>query len=98
MSIFDKTIDALNYEDMSALCTERAVENVRLEFKREVPSRDEILKKVSSFANTYGGFIVIGVGQDREARASSLPGVPYQKGFSQQLIQWAYDGVYPPIP
>jgi len=33
---------------------------VRLEFKSEVPTKDEVLKKLSSFANTFGGYLVIG--------------------------------------
>jgi len=44
MSIFDKAVDQITTEDLTDLLSEAAVENVRLEFKREVPAKDETLK------------------------------------------------------
>jgi len=44
----------LEFEYLQELLAERASENIRLEFKREVPGKDEMMKKISSFANTYG--------------------------------------------
>ena len=55
MSIYDKSIADLATDDLQSLLDEGAVENVRLEFKLEAPAKDETLKKLSSFANTYGG-------------------------------------------
>ena len=66
MSIFNKTITALATADLQELLTEQAVENIRLEFKTLSPAKDEMLKKLSSFANTYGGYVIVGT-----------PGVPY---------------------
>ena len=37
-----------------------AVESVRLEFKSNAPDKDETLKKLSSFANTIGGWMIEG--------------------------------------
>jgi hypothetical protein len=34
------------------LLAEQAVENIRLEFKRDVPNKHKVLKKLSSFADT----------------------------------------------
>jgi predicted HTH transcriptional regulator len=60
---------------LEELVSGHAVETVRLEFKREVPVRDEAIKKISSFANTYGGFIVVGAQADsKDGRIQSLPG------------------------
>jgi hypothetical protein len=58
MSIFTKPISQISPQDLHDLLEQRAAENVRLEFKREVPSKDELLKKLSSFANTFGGFLL----------------------------------------
>ena len=41
--------------DLQELLIDSAVENARLEFKLQVPTKDETLKKLSSFANTFGG-------------------------------------------
>ena len=62
-------------EDLQELVVERAVENVRLEFKREIPGKDETLKKLSSLANTFGGDLVIG------AAAPSSPGWKSKNSF-----------------
>lgn len=58
MSIFTKPVSQLGTADLEELLHEGAVENARLEFKLEVPNKDETLKKLSSFANTFGGFMV----------------------------------------
>ena len=53
--MLSKPISQLNMTDLRSLLEEGAVETLRLEFKTEVPSKHETLKKLSSFANTYGG-------------------------------------------
>src|ERR1022692_1542363 len=49
MSIFTKPVSQYETSDLQLLMDEAAVENVRLEFKLEIPSKDETLKKLSSF-------------------------------------------------
>lgn len=44
MSIFTKPLSKLDTSDLQELLTEQAVENARLEFKSDVPDRDETLK------------------------------------------------------
>jgi hypothetical protein len=97
MSIFSKSITALTTADLQELLTEQAVENIRLEFKSIPPSKDEMLKKLSSFANTYGGYVVVGATEDGKGRLQSLPGVAPINGYRQQIVQWCYDGVWPPL-
>ncbi len=88
MSIFDKTVDDLETSDVEQLLADSAVENVRLEFKREIPSKNEALKKLSSFANTYGGYLVIGAKADSsDGRLVALPGVEPGSNLKQQLVQ-----------
>src|SRR5580765_3829893 len=60
MSIFAKPVSQLEPNDLQQLVLGNAVENIRLEFKSRVPDKDETLKKISSFANSFGGFLVIG--------------------------------------
>src|SRR6266566_4226092 len=97
MSIFNKSITTLATADLQELLTEQAVENIRLEFKSIPPLKDEMLKKLSSFANTYGGYVVVGAMEDGKGRLQSLPGVAAINGYRQQIVQWCYDGVWPPL-
>ena len=98
MSIFTKPISQLDTFDLQALLDDSAVENVRLEFKAQVPKKDETLKKLSSFANTYGGFMVVGAAASSEdGRISDLPGVEAESGYKQTIIQWCFGGASPPL-
>jgi hypothetical protein len=98
MSIYNKPVSALSAADLAELLTEGAVENIRLEFKREVPARDETLKKLSSFANTFGGYLIIGAeASSADGRLQGLPGVQTESNYKQKIVQWCYDGASPPI-
>jgi Putative DNA-binding domain len=98
MSIFTKPLSQLNTTDLQELLDEVAVENARLEFKSELPTKDEILKKVSSFANTFDGFIVVGAkARGADGRIEDLPGVDTQAGYKQTIVQWSFGGASPPV-
>jgi predicted HTH transcriptional regulator len=75
MSIFTTPVSQLGAADMQELLQGAAVENIRLEFKSLVPNKDEMLKKLSSFANSFGGFMVIGAkANSADGRIEDLPG------------------------
>ncbi|SRR6266700_187766 len=98
MSIYATPISQLKISDLAELLQEQAVENTRLEFKREVPEKDETLKKLSSFANTFGGFVVIGAAaQSKDGRIESLPGVDEVPGYKQKIVDWCFKECSPPI-
>jgi hypothetical protein len=98
MSIFTTPLSDVKYNDLQELLQESAVENVRLEFKAEVPSKEQVLKKLSSFANTYGGFLLVGAtASSSDGRLSGLPGVDPQNNYKQQIVQWCFDGASPPL-
>jgi Putative DNA-binding domain len=97
MSIFSTAIQVLATADVQELLDEKAVENVRLEFKRDVPGKDETLKKLSSFANTFGGYLVVGAEAGNDGRITGLPGVAPERGYKQTIIQWCTGGATPPL-
>ncbi len=98
MSIYATPISQLRTSDLAELLQEQAVENTRLEFKREVPEKDETLKKLSSFANTFGGLVVIGAAaQSRDGRIESLSGVDEVPGYKQKIVDWCFKECSPPI-
>lgn len=99
MGFFRKPVAQLGGDDLHELLDEEAVENVRLEFKQEFPGKNEMLKKLSSFANTYGGDLIIGAEEDGEGKLVALLGVDRDDlaGHEQKILAWCYEGVYPPI-
>jgi hypothetical protein len=98
MSIYTKPISQLIAADLEELLQANAVENIRLEFKLTVPAKDETLKKLSSFANTFGGLMVIGAqANSTDGRIQALPGVDPENGYKQRIMQWSFDAVTPPL-
>src|SRR5229473_5300908 len=98
MSIYVTPVSQLKTSDLAELLQEQAVENTRLEFKREVPEKDETLKKLSSFANTFGGFVVIGAAaQSKDGRIEELRGVDEVPGYKQKIVDWCFKECSPPI-
>jgi hypothetical protein len=98
VSIFTTPLSQLGTADLKQLLTDAAVESVRLEFKLEVPNKDDTLKKLSSFANTFGGFMVVGArANSADGRIEDLPGVEVQAGYKQKIVQWCFDGASPPL-
>lgn len=98
MPFFSKSITDLTTEDLAELLDDAAVENVRLEFKREFPGPDETLKKLSGFANTFGGYLIVGAAaSSTDGRLADYPGVALQRNYRQSVIQRCYEGTWPPI-
>jgi hypothetical protein len=98
MSIFTKPLSQVGPTDLQELVQEKAAENLQLEFKLEVPDKDETLKKLSAFANTFGGLMVIGArSSSRDGRIAELSGVDEISGFKQKVVDWCFKGVSPPL-
>ncbi len=96
--MISKSVTSITTDDLQNLLDEEAVENVRLEFKQETPSKNETLKKLSSFANTFGGYLVIGVEEDgANGTISSIPGVNVESGLKQKIISWCFEGISAPL-
>jgi hypothetical protein len=76
--MLDKRPDEITLTDLENLVTTRQSEGQRLDFKLQVDykgeGKREFLRDVTSFANTRGGYLVIGV-QEENAEAIALSGI-----------------------
>src|SRR5260370_40148502 len=98
MSIFGKPVSAIQVQDLQKLLSERAVENVRLEFKSEIPDKDETLKKLSSFANTFGGDLVVGAtASSKGGRIGDIRGGAPQSNYKPTTSRWAFERATAPL-
>ncbi len=82
--------DQINQETIQALIAAGATESVHLDFKRATygkldGDKKELLKDISSFANSLGGHLVIGV--DEEEGAASAIVALENVGVEQELLR-----------
>jgi hypothetical protein len=104
MMFAGKRFDELTIQDIRSLQTEEVRECKYVDYKRQLPGdsyddKKELLRDVSSFANTNGGYIIYGV-NDHEGLISEfvwLPGinVDQAKLRLEQIIQ---TGIIPRVP
>lgn len=69
-------------------------ESATLEFKREMPAKNQLAKTIVAFCNLFGGRLVLGVNQDRTIRGLSDDQVAT---LSEQIPKSIYDQCSPPI-
>lgn len=69
-------------------------ESVLLEFKREVPKNEQIIKTIIGFCNQKGGKLILGIEDDR-----SIVGLPEDQisKLLESLDRSIYEACYPPI-
>lgn len=102
MSIFQPVLDEVAEVDLAQLVTDSQHEGLNLEFKRDMygtsdADRKEFLKDLSSLANSAGGHLVIGIGEDQGAAISVSPIAGDSDAALQRLEQIARGGIEPRI-
>ena len=79
--MIDKPLEKIGFADVERLVQERWPESKTVDYKRDAyggkdDDKKELLKDVSSFANTIGGDILIGVDEDKGV-PTEIPGVTF---------------------
>ena len=94
--MFAKPLSEIEYNDVGKLCKERIPEGIAIDYKKDFPK--DLAKVMASFANTMGGYILIGVEEEQD-HTPKLPikGVPASKQNTERINQTGLYGVYPPI-
>ncbi len=93
----EKPLDEIAESDLQILVDNQADESLVLEFKRELPTNNkEIAKDVSSMANAKGGFLIYGIGEDDNNRASELVGVE-TKGTKEKIENIILSSIQPKL-
>ncbi|MCY3923555.1 MAG: ATP-binding protein [Chloroflexi bacterium] len=96
---FDVELDELTETHIDDL--RQVAEGWYVEYKSEAPGPREIAKSLSSFANRYGGWLVIGVQEDPvDNTAHGFPGIPDSNVTSavQRIRDAAKDLLQPTVP
>ena len=60
-TIFGKPLNEVNTDDVRLFCKSQIKEGINLDYKKDLSSTKSIVKAIASFANTRGGWILVGV-------------------------------------
>ena len=92
ININDKSWDSLEYNDIKEwlgnFSKADGQENFFFEFKSDGVSNSDLVKEVSAFSNTYGGYILIGVDDDKTV-------VGCKDWKEERILSTIYDSITP---
>lgn len=94
--MFGIPIEKIEFADIDAFCRSGIREGILLDFKKDFPARLE--KAIAAFANTYGGFVLIGIDEtSTNSPVTPIHGVALGSGLRERVIQVAINAIYPPV-
>lgn len=101
--MFEKNFENINFEDIESLVSQSVTENQLLEYKEQVwgkgePEKKEMLKDITSMANKYGGYFVIGIREGNSGEAKELVNVDDAETRRDEILSTIFSSVQPRIP
>ena len=78
---------------LQQLVVQNDLERARIEYKRDLSSRDRVLEAIAALANTFGGVVLIGVDEDKQG-TERLTGVDASE--RDKLARMCWDTLVPP--
>ena len=102
--VIDKEFDDINITDIEFLVDNKVAEGLLLDYKVQNYSRTnngkkELLKDITAFANSSGGDLIIGVGDDKYNQASFISGIETNNIAEEvnRIEQIVYSGTEPKL-
>jgi len=101
--MFNKSLDDINFEDIENLITQGVLEYQNLEYKKEVwgmsdSNKKEMLKDIVSMANSYGGYLIIGVEEDgQNGKATAIVNIANAEGERDRILNTLFANIQPRI-
>lgn len=72
---FEKRIEELVQDDLRQLIEKEVAEGYFVEYKSDIPAAAKIAKSIASFANSYGGWLIVGVRTNDDNIAREICGI-----------------------
>lgn len=99
MSLWNKPISQITFEDIDEFCQKMQPEGARLDYKG-IAFPNDLAKSISAFANTLGGLIILGVEASQTDNKPIWPpraGMPRELGLSERVLSIAQEAIHPPV-
>ncbi|MFZ2975916.1 MAG: ATP-binding protein [Candidatus Moraniibacteriota bacterium] len=101
--IFNKLFSEINYRDIEDLTSQKISENQNIEFKKEVWGRGdedvrEMLRDIDAIANGYGGYLIIGIEEDKDGFAGKIHNIDKAEEERDRIFSSCIANLQPRIP
>jgi hypothetical protein len=94
--VFTKSMENLTFDDIQRLKDNQIHESDILDYKKDLIDDDSLIKHVSSFANTSGGYIIFGVEEiGKGGYPKAVPGLQSGVVNKERLEQIILSNVHP---
>jgi Schlafen, AlbA_2 len=94
-TIFGKPLSGVTYSDVADFCSLQKKEGINLDYKRDLSSSKPIIKTIAAFANTRGGYIIVGVDDEDDKPKAPFIGMEYQDSLPLTITNMLVDNLYP---
>ena len=84
-SIFGKDLASIEFADIVTFCNEQPKEGLGLDYKKDLSSLSNVVKTLVSFANTNGGWLIVGVEDEDDAPKLPVTGMKNDDNFEQRI-------------
>jgi len=95
MSLFSKNINEITFDDVISFCKLGIPESINLDYKENFTEKLE--KTISSFANSNGGLIIIGIKDENSRPKEPFVGLDFVRGMEERIWSIILDNIYPPL-
>ena len=93
-SIFGKLLSEVTIQDVKIFCDKQIREGINLDYKRDLTSKS-LLKTMAAFANTRGGFIIVGVDDEDDKPKLPIEGIEWKESLPLSVTSMIVDNMYP---
>jgi predicted HTH transcriptional regulator len=86
---FEKSLKDVTRDDLNKLIENNFCESLFIEYKSEMPDARKIAKAIAGFANSYGGYLIIGADKNcgKEEIPDSFPGASNMSSDPKEKIR-----------
>jgi hypothetical protein len=93
-SIFGKPLSEVTMQDVKTFCDKQVREGINLDYKSDLTSKS-LLKTMAAFANTRGGFIIVGVDDKDDKPKLPVEGIEWKESLPLSVTSMIVDSMYP---
>ncbi len=98
ITIFGKPLNEVNTDDVRLFCKSQIKEGINLDYKKDLSSAKSIVKTIASFANTHGGWILIGVEDDKDDKpVIPAVGIEFQDHLTLTVTNMVLSHMWLPV-